>query len=306
MRRSSTTAITFPEGIGGTVVADIRGRDLRTDETDNATVIDELAISISIDPWTATIVAVEPTTAPDAVASIAGLSTRGFARQMAALLPADAARRSLCYSVLEDFGGAHLVSGYAGLRSGNIEMTPEHAELAISTQADACIGWARDGEAIASIRIDGKHAVPVGPPAPAIEGDDPMSWHELAPLPLLSVRRRRRTDVCKDDAGTLRAEHHLRDTYADVDGEIVMHEYLVHATFDEERRLADVDVDARVLPWHECPGAVPSAQRLIGVTLDELAARAREELKGATTCTHLNSTLRTLADVDALDREATT
>ena len=40
---------------------------------------------------------------------------------------------------------------------------------------------------------------------------------------------------------------------------------------------------------------------MVGVTLDELAARVREELKGATTCTHLNSTLRTLADLNALD-----
>jgi hypothetical protein len=99
----------------------------------------------------------------------------------------------------------------------------------------------------------------------------------------------------------LAAEHHLRDTYADVDGEIVMHEYIVAAKFDPGRRLDAVDVDARVLPWHECPGAVASAQRIVGATLDELATRVRAELRGATTCTHLNSTLRTLADVCALD-----
>ena len=36
------------------------------------------------------------------------------------------------------------------------------------------------------------------------------------------------------------------------------------------------------------------------MTLDDLAARVHAELKGPTTCTHLNSTLRTLADVHTL------
>jgi hypothetical protein len=40
---------------------------------------------------------------------------------------------------------------------------------------------------------------------------------------------------------------------------------------------------------------------MVGVTLDQLATRVRSELKGPTTCTHLSSALRTLADVSALD-----
>ena len=56
----------------------------------------------------------------------------------------------------------------------------------------------------------------------------------------------------------------------------------------------------RVLPWQACPGAAAGAQRLVGVDLDDLAARVRSDLVGATTCTHLNSTLRTLANVRAL------
>jgi hypothetical protein len=304
VRRTSTTDITFPEGIGGTVVADVRGRDLRTDENGRPIVLDELAIGFVIDPWTAVIDEVAVTTAPIDVATVAGLPVRGLVRRVVERFPDEAARRSLVYSTLEDFSGAHLVSGYAGLRSGAISMTPEHRELAISLQGDACVGWALDGGAITSIRENGEHAVPVGPPAPGLEGDDPFGSHAFAPLPLHSVRRRRRTDVIRSpsDPDVLRAEHHLRDTYADVDGEIVMHEYVVHATFDRDSRLASVDVDARVLPWQECPGAVPSAQRLVGESLDQLARRVREDLKGATTCTHLNSTLRTLADVLALDR----
>ena len=115
------------------------------------------------------------------------------------------------------------------------------------------------------------------------------------------MRRRRRTDVRLADHHQLLVEHHFRDTYADTDAEQVMHEYLVDATFDGTRRLTELRVDARVLPWHECPGAVASAQRIVGVALDDIAARVRAELAGASTCTHLNSTLRALADVRALE-----
>jgi hypothetical protein len=79
-----------------------------------------------------------------------------------------------------------------------------------------------------------------------------------------------------------------------------MHEYLVDAHVDAGGRLAEVVVDPRVLPWQACPGAAASAQRLVGVALADLPARVRAELVGATTCTHLNSTLRSLADVWAL------
>jgi hypothetical protein len=294
VRRTSTIDHTFPDGMGEPIVAHVRGRDLRTGEAGRAVVVDELAITLVIDPWTATITDAD-------LPALAGLPARGLARRFAELFPDDAAQRSLRYSTLEDFGGAALVSGYAGLRSGAITMTPENTQLAIRRQGDACAGWALDGGAIASIRENGKHAVPIGPPAPALESDDALGWHSFAPLPLHSVRRRRRTDIL-EGGDALHAEHHLRDTYADVDGEIVMHEYLVHATVDRDHRLVSIEVDARVLPWEECPGAVASAQRMVGESLDRLAARVREELTGVTTCTHLNSTLRTLADVHALER----
>lgn len=57
---------------------------------------------------------------------------------------------------------------------------------------------------------------------------------------------------------------------------------------------------AQVLPWEECPGALVSATQLVGATLDELAVTVRRELTGVTSCTHLNDTFRSLADVGAL------
>jgi hypothetical protein len=55
-----------------------------------------------------------------------------------------------------------------------------------------------------------------------------------------------------------------------------------------------------VLPWQECPGAVDSATRVAGMTLQELHFRVRDELAGTSTCTHLNDLLRSVADAGPL------
>jgi hypothetical protein len=60
--------------------------------------------------------------------------------------------------------------------------------------------------------------------------------------------------------------------------------------------------DVRVLPWQECPGAIGSASRIAGMTLAQMRERIRGEFVGTSTCTHLNDTLRAIADLDALLR----
>ena len=193
------------------------------------------------------------------------------------------------------------MSGYAHLREGAIPQTREMAEAAAIIQADICIGWAADGSVIATLRDHGHNPVPIGPAAPRLEPADAHDWHVLGPLHHPTVRRRRRLDVAAlDAAGKFGVQEHFRDSYAAVDGETVMHEYLVDAVVDTGGRIVSVEVDPRVLPWHECPGASASAQRLIGVALSDIPARVRADFAGETTCTHLNSSLRTLADAAVL------
>ena len=303
MRRTWSTDITFPDDLLGKVVADVRGRDLFTDFDETAEVRDTLAVTLEIDPATGRIGAVEVTHAGVSLGGLQGIEVRGgYGRRLTELLAHDAARRSLCFSALEDLGGAYLVSGYARLTAGLAGQNPEHVEAAVQMQANVCAGWAADGPFIATMRAQGSTPVPFGPAAPALEVDDPLGWHEMPPFAATTVRRRRRIDVtARADAGDgLRAQEHFRDSYADHDGETVMHEYLVEAAFDGHNRLGSIHVEARVLPWSECPGAVASAQQLVGVPLDELAARVRCDLHGVATCTHLNSTMRALADVRAL------
>ena len=68
-------------------------------------------------------------------------------------------------------------------------------------------------------------------------------------------------------------------------------------------RVVSVAARAQVLPWLECPGAVASAERLAGMELTELRPTIRNEFVGRSTCTHLNDSLRSLADIGALARE---
>ena len=306
VRRTTTLDMARPQGLFGPVVADVRGRDLATDATGTGRVVDEVGARIEIDQRSGcvTSVAVERGEVPDLV----GVSVRsGFGRALAQLLAEEAVSRSLRYSLLDDLGGALLVSGYTLLREGGLDRSPEVAAAAAEAQADICVGWARDGELIAQLRDTGLSPIPLGPAAPVLEDPldggavDPLAWHPTAPMAAGTVRRRRRLDVVLAPDGRHRVESHLRDSYLGPDGEMVMHEYLLAAALDHDRRLVEVEVGTQVLPWAVCPGAAASATGVLGLGVDELPARVRAALVGPSTCTHLNSTLRGLADVTALE-----
>jgi hypothetical protein len=131
-------------------------------------------------------------------------------------------------------------------------------------------------------------------------------WHAYDELPPGAMRRRRRIDVWldTDEDGTpvARVDSFFRDSYARADGvETVVHEYSVRAavaTGTESFRSCAAEFGA--LPWPECPGATASAARLAGTPVAGLRRRVRETFLGVGTCTHLNDTLRALADVGPL------
>jgi hypothetical protein len=304
IRRTMSLDITRPDGLMARVVADGRGQDVRTDAAGEAVVVGELSVLVEVDQRSGLVTSVEVVEGPDDAADVlVGANVRsGFGRRLAERLPGEQAARTLRYSVLEDLGGAFLVSGYALLRVGALPRSLQ-SEALVNAQADICIGWATGSPLLETMRADGVSPVPMGPPAPGIRGDDPSGWHAMDPMAVSTVRRRRRLDVAPDPehAGGLRLHSHFRDSYCGADGETVMHEYVVTARLDGERRVTEVAVEPRVLPWEECPGAVASAQVIVGAGVDELPARARADLTGNHTCTHLSSTLRCLADAAALD-----
>jgi Protein of unknown function (DUF2889) len=260
VRRTTSIDVTRPDGLLGPVVAVLAGRDRAVDALGRARVLGEVSPAVRV-AESGVIESIEGDV-PPGLGGLVGTDLRsGFGRRAAAALPEVAARRTLWASLLDDLAGAYLVSGYALARGG---VLPDAA---------------------------------TGP-----ERDDPAGWHALPPLRRGTVRRRRLLEVARAAAGPpgLDVRAHFRDSWTGDGTEIALHEYEIQAVVDGAGRLARVEVDPRVLPWEACPGAVGSAARVVGVAVADLPARVRADLAGPSTCTHLNSTLRSLVDVPAL------
>jgi Protein of unknown function (DUF2889) len=299
-RRTTSIDVTRPDGLLGPCAITLRGRDVAAGAGGVVAVAGEVALTVRVDAAGRLGEVDGPGAAR--LAPLAGTSLRsGFGRRLAEALPGDLARRTLLSSLLEDMPGAFLVSGYALLRAGLLPADPATAPQRAALQADVCIGWQVGGPLHRVLAEEGRSALPLGPPAPAIEDADPSGWHDLPPLREGTVRRRRLLEaVSSPDGAGAAVRAHFRDSHAGDDGETVMHEYAVDAAVDGDGRVARVDVDPRVLPWEACPGAVASAARIVGVAMDDLPRHVRADLVGTSTCTHLNSTLRSLADARAL------
>jgi Protein of unknown function (DUF2889) len=313
VRRTTSIDTVRPDGPDGQLVVDARGRDLRTgpDGVDRTEVLGEVALALRLDPATHALVDIradgagaEAVGLPDLGPLVGASVGSGFRRQLNQALPAEWDRGSLLYLLLDDLVGAVLVSGYSLLHADALPRRDGLVDAMAVRLGDQCAGWALDGGFIANLRDTGRLATPHGPPAPELASlDDPQAWHAMAPLPPDATRRRRRLDVLAPGPEGLHAiDAHFRDSHVDGEGhETVVHEYAAGGSVDAQRRLiVDLWARALVLPWAECPAAVASAERLQGTSFDDLRLRVRRELVGTASCTHLNDTLRSLADLGAL------
>jgi hypothetical protein len=224
--------------------------------------------------------------APDVPELVGLVVGPGFRRRVAELLPDDLATRSLRHLLLDDLPGALLVSGYALMRAGATPPSARGAAGIREHMADLCAGWVGDGSMLQHVDETGQVPTPVGPPAPVLD-DTPA-------LPVGGMRRRRRIDVDGEEVDV-----HFRDSWFGPDGEVVLHEYSLRARV-VDGVLVDVAGHANVLPWTECPGAIGHIGAVAGARLEDLADRVRADLVGPISCTHLNDTVRSLADAAAL------
>lgn len=307
-RRTTTIDSTWPDGLRGETVMTLGARDIVTGGGDDGGLrtIDEASVEVRVDP-AGTVTAVTTITGASDVgplgqlARLVGANVRsGFGVLVMDVLADQLSRRGLVASLMEDLSGAFLVSGFVPLRAGLFGLDPDTARSLAALQGEVCTGWATGGPLHRVLAEEGRFAVPVGPAAPPLDRDDPAGWHGLPSLPPDHHRRARLLDLVRGEGSTLLLRSHFRDS-ARTDGpEEVLHEYAVEAEVGADDRIARVDVDPRVLPWQACPGAVASGQRVVGVALDELPRMIRAELVGTSTCTHLNSSLRALADARSL------
>lgn len=320
VRRSTSIDTLRPDGLLGDPVVEARARDLWTAPDGGAGAQREVAVHAVIgrasgrlerisadpsDPGQMVRTGTDPADTadpsdpsdPSGAGSLETLEGAvvgpGFRRRVAEIFP----EGSLLFSLLDDLPGAVLVSGYALLEGGALGDEP-----AYGAPEDLCAGWARGSAMQEALRTRGQLPVPTGPPSPSpLEeaAGDPLAYHQMASLGPYGMRRRRRLDVGTGDP--CRVDAHFRDVHVGATGHAtVLHEYSVTAMVDRSSgQMLDVAAEAEVLPWQECPGAVASARRVVGQPVGGLRRWVRGELSGARTCTHLNDTLRALADVAA-------
>ena len=148
--------------------------------------------------------------------------------------------------------------------------------------------------------------VPECPVAPVLEDPtDPDGWHPMEALPPTSMRRRRRIDVVPQGDDFVHVDATFRDSFWEPSGEeVVLHEYLLAAEVDGAGRILRIDAEPRVLPWPECPAAAASAAQLIGTIAEALPDTVKQDLRGISSCTHLNDLFRSLRDVHRLGATA--
>lgn len=297
VRRTSTIDSLRPDGLPGAIRVLARARDLHTDVDGEVAEVGSAAFDATVAP-DRSLLAIG--NADPRLSSLVGRSVGGgFRAAVADLLPWEAERGTLLHLLLDDLPGANLVSGYA------MQRDPSWSEHTIPVEtlapmADLCAGWATGASILDAVQADGVIPSPTIAPVPR-DPADLVGWHERPALPPGSMRRARCLDVVTDGSGVARFIAHFRDSYVEDDGEGALHEYSVRGTFDVAAgRITSIAAEADVLPWVECPQALASAQRLVGLPAHGLRAAVRTDFVGTSTCTHLNDTLRSLADLPML------
>ena len=233
----------------------------------------------------------------------------GFRRHLAEVAPQDSGA-SLVRQLLEDLPAAALISGYASLRlarrlgSQPGDLTPPGV---LDRMTDMCSGWRGGGTATNSIALGRGVPIQDCPLAPDLTGDDALSWHDIPPLELDWMRRRRLVDVYLDDDNRgARIWAMFRDTVGEGDGpegdntEMVLHEYGISGRLerhDDGIVIAGLEADPRVLPFVECPAAASHVDTLIGTRLADLPRIVPEAIIGVASCTHLNDLLRSIGGI---------
>lgn len=292
LRRTSTID-THPQN-SQTADAQLRARDIRVDSSGNQEVLDDVVVLARL---TDRVIDEISGDNPRLSQLIGARVAQGFRATVRELLGSDTARSPALYLLLDDWVGATLVTGY-GAHHADITGGAEWpmSDAMSDHMAGICSGFAPDASAVEFTRRNMLMPCVRGPLAPALG-----ALHPMEPLRPHGMRRMRRLDVLPGGASAA-FDAHFRDSHVDAEGvETIVHEYTVTGEIDlASQSISELTAEARVLPWQECPGALASAQRVVGMAVPEVRDRIRTEFTGVSTCTHLNDTLRSLTDAQAL------
>lgn len=196
VRRTTTHDCTRPCGLQGPVIVAINGRDLLTTIYGQGRPLSAMRFDVRVDFASATVDHIEVDPPHPGLAKLCGAHAfRGFRAEVDRALPAERDLGTLRYQLLDDLPIALLLSARVlraaglGLGMGARERLP----------VDICAGWVAGGTLLAGLTEEGP-PLHVGPVASNIRSpEDPLAWHEFAPLACHATRRHRRLDVWRDD-----------------------------------------------------------------------------------------------------------
>jgi hypothetical protein len=226
---------------------------------------------------------------------------RGFRASLQPLLDGGPTGR-LLRRLLWDLPIVAQVAGQTAL----LDHDAARADMQLSRRGtDQCSGWRADGQMMQ--QIDANAGVLVMPLGPTRDRSIAEPWLTAsAPLPPMATRRSRVIEIGPLGTGVaaLPVRVTFRDSYADPDGvQRALHEWVVTTELRRstgEARFGEFATDAGRLPWVECPVAGMSATRLNGHAPADIERVVGQDFAGISTCTHLNDTLRTLAELPDL------
>jgi fluoride ion exporter CrcB/FEX len=296
----------WPEGgeANRTVIG--RSRDLLTPIDGSAPlVIDEDLLLVTVAPDRG-IVAMESQPPREGIRVLVGATGGSNSRgRVVDAVPEEVEAGTPLYLLLDDLSGATLVGSVAMRFWQSPEELEAQAEkmkalLGKRVMEGICAGFAPGSTAL---NDDGtSKTMGDTKPVPDIDNpDDPYAWHELTSPIGASHRRSRRIDVWVEE-GIAHIEAFFQDSYTSPEGQRhAVHEYEVSATADPiTGNVISISADPRVLPHYECPMATLSVGRMVGQPLRNFRISVNEKLPGIDGCTHMNDTLRSLAEVPIL------
>jgi hypothetical protein len=301
IRRTTSLDVEWLDGPTGTRRFHGVAQDIRGDA-----VLAEAKLTADLDP-ARTILALSADPAPAALQSLVGERGGGHLRMaMGERLPKLISAGAPLYLLLDDLSGVSLISGW-GWSLWNPNWMSEQFGAAgdaerqrmMQERAGVCWGLQLGNSGMNPDRsgIDGEPADGGELRNPA----DPAGWHAFPDLAGVSMRRARRIDVWRED-GLICFDSSFQDSAPKPQGgRAALHEYRLTGTMDPvTSELLSLEPEPRVLPFHECPGAVANANKLVGTPLPLIRQAVLTDLRGTSGCTHLNDALRALAEVPLL------
>ncbi|MET0249097.1 MAG: DUF2889 domain-containing protein [Sphingobium sp.] len=300
VRRTMSIDVHWPQGLEGPGHYLGRCRDILTHDPAAAPVLLEQA-EVRIVSADRQILSISADPAPPGLQQLVGVRAGGYLRNaLAEAVAEEKAAGTPLYLTLDDMAGTTLVSRWSFSRWRDDWMNAVAAQSPRPKMEGVCIGFRPGSSALGEDGrpLEGANTSRVLPlPNPA----DPMGWHDMPAYEGAHFRRARCIDLWREGQ-EIAVESLFQDSSSAPDGgdRWAIHEYRLRARIGADGTVLALEATPGTLPYAACRVAYMNNEVLIGTPVRELRDTVLEKLKSTGGCTHLNDTLRALAEVPAL------